>query len=87
MRLVANWQAVLKRAWSIHLMALCVALIVLDAALPLLPLPIPDGVLRPLAALVGIAAIGARLLVQRVFEKMVDDPAIWEAGDGREDTH
>lgn len=86
MRLVANYRAVLKHAWSIRLIALCVGLILVDAALPLLPLPIPDGLLRPLAALSGVAALAARIVAQRAVETIVTDPD-WETGDGREDAH
>ena len=86
MRLVANYRAVLKHAWSIRLIALCVGLILVDAALPLLPLPIPDGLLQLLAALSGLAALAARIVVQRAVETIVTDPD-WETGDGREDTH
>ena len=86
MRLVANYRAVLKHAWSIRLIALCVGLIVLDAVLPILPLPIPDGVLQLLAAVTGVAALAARVVAQRAVETIVTDPA-WETGDGHQDTH
>ena len=86
MRLVANYRAVLKHAWSIRLIALCVGLIVLDAVLPYLPLPVPEGVLQVLAAVIGLAAIAARLVAQRAVETIIADPD-WETGDGHEDPH
>lgn len=86
MRLVANYRAVLKHAWSIRLIALCVGLIVLDAVLPYMPLPVPEGVLQVLAAVIGLAAIAARLVAQRAVETIIADPD-WETGDGHEDPH
>jgi hypothetical protein len=58
MKPVANWRAVLRRAWSIRLMLLAGLLWGAEVALPLLDgiLPIPPGI---------FAALVARLVVRK----------------------
>ena len=66
MRLLPNWQAVLRRAWSVRLMLLAGLLSGIEAALPLLgdALPIPPGAFAGLTLLIVAAAFVARLIAQ-----------------------
>jgi hypothetical protein len=66
MRLVANWRAVLTKAWSVRLMATAFVLTVLEVALPLLDgyLPIPQYTFAALSGLATAGAFIARLVVQ-----------------------
>lgn len=63
--LIANWRQVLKRAWSVRLMIAAGLLSGAEAALPLLPLPIPAGIFAALSAVTTAAAFIARLLAQK----------------------
>jgi hypothetical protein len=67
MKPVANWRAVLRRAWSIRLMLLAGLLSGAEVALPLLDgiLPIPPGAFAPLTVVTVGAAFVARLVVQK----------------------
>lgn len=67
MRLVANWRAVLTRAWSVRLMVLAFVLTVLEVALPLLDgyLPIPPYTFAALSGLATAGAFVARLIAQQ----------------------
>lgn len=66
MRLVANWRAVLTRAWSVRLMVLAFVLTVFEVALPLLDgyLPIPPYTFAALSGLATAGAFVARLVAQ-----------------------
>lgn len=66
MKLVANWRAVLTRAWSVRLMALAFVLTALEVALPLLDgmLPIPPYTFAALSGLATAGAFVARLVAQ-----------------------
>nr|WMC97961.1 hypothetical protein RAR13_04390 [Aminobacter aminovorans] len=67
MKIVANWRAVLRCAWSIRLMILAGLLSGIEVALPLLDglLPIPPGVFAALSGLTVAAAFIARLVAQK----------------------
>ncbi|MEK1853009.1 MAG: hypothetical protein AAAC48_14355 [Phyllobacterium sp.] len=67
MKPVANWRAVLRRAWSIRLMLLAGLLSGAEVALPLLDgiFPIPPGVFVALTFITVGAAFVARLVVQK----------------------
>lgn len=67
MRLVANWRAVLRYAWSIRLLILAGLLSGAEIALPLIQelLPIPRGVFAALSFLTVAAAFVARLIAQQ----------------------
>lgn len=68
MKLVDNWAAVLRRAWSVRLILLAGLLTGLEAALALLDtslLGLPAGALAGVAVLVNGGAFAARLLAQR----------------------
>jgi hypothetical protein len=67
MKLVTNWRAVLRHAWSVRLLLLAAVLSGLEAALPLLApyLPIPDRLFAVLTGLTVGAALFVRFLAQK----------------------
>ncbi len=67
MRLVDDWRAVLRRAWSIRLALLAALLSGLEVLLPILDgaIAIPHGVFAALAGLTSAAAFYARLVAQK----------------------
>jgi hypothetical protein len=66
-RLIEDWRRVLRRAWSVRLIALAAVLSGLEIALPMLEgvVDIPRGILAGLSGLVTCAALVARLVAQR----------------------
>lgn len=70
MTLVANWRAVLRRAWSVRLMLVAGLLSGAEIALPLLDglLPIPTGAFAALSGLATCGAFVTRLLAQKGFD-------------------
>ena len=66
MQLVANWRAVLRRAWSIRLIILAGLLSGAEIALPLLDglLSIPPGLFAALSFAATAGAFVARLMAQ-----------------------
>ncbi|MDF2994695.1 MAG: hypothetical protein K0R27_332 [Xanthobacteraceae bacterium] len=66
MRLVDNWQAVLKRAWSVRLIAAAALLSGIEVVLPFLngALPIPPGAFAALSFFITAGALAARLIAQ-----------------------
>lgn len=67
MKIVANWRAVLRCAWSIRLMILAGLLSGIEVALPLLDglLPIPPGIFAAMSAVATAGAFIARLVAQK----------------------
>ncbi len=67
MRLVDNWRAVLRRAWSIRLILLAGLLSGIEVALPLVgdTLPIPPGIFAGLSFLFTAGAFVARFVAQK----------------------
>ena len=67
MRLVDDWRAVLRRAWSIRLLALGILCQALEFAWPFLDglLPMPPGAFAGLGIAVSAAACVARLIAQK----------------------
>jgi hypothetical protein len=67
MRPVANWQAVLRRAWSIRLIVIAGLLSGIEVALPLAgdALPLPTGLFAGLSLLVTAAAFVSRIVAQK----------------------
>lgn len=65
-KLKANWWALIKKAWSIRLMALAFIFTVLETAMPYLQgwLPVPDMLFGTLSGLCVAGGFVARLLVQ-----------------------
>lgn len=64
MKLDVNWRLILRRAWSVRLMALAVVLSTLEVVLPLFADTFRVGAFAALTALVTAAAIVARVLAQ-----------------------
>lgn len=66
MRLVANWRAVLRRAWSIRLVIAAGLLSGLEVALPLFNAAgyLPSGLFAALSLLATAGAFVARLIAQ-----------------------
>lgn len=61
-----SWRTVLRKAWSVRLIALAALLTGLEILLPLQPwVPIPAGAFAFLSFIVTIAAFVARLVVQK----------------------
>ena len=65
MVLIANWRAVLRRAWSVRLIVLAAALSGLEVALPLFDTQIPQGLFAAISALVTALALIARFIAQK----------------------
>lgn len=67
MRLVTNWRAVLRHAWSVRLILLAIVFTGIEAAWPYLDglLPIPRGLFALLSGLVSSAALYARFIAQK----------------------
>ncbi|TCR65429.1 hypothetical protein [Bosea sp. BK604] len=67
MRLVWNWQAVLRHAWSIRLLVVAGVLSGAEVALPLLDgvLDIPEGVFAALSFLATAGAFVSRIVAQQ----------------------
>lgn len=63
-RLIADWQWVLKRSWSVRFIALAALLSGLEVLLPLMSDFFPKGVFASLSFLVTVAAFVARLMIQ-----------------------
>lgn len=70
MKPVANWRAVLTRAWSVRFIVLAALLSGAEVALPFLDgvLPVPPGVFAGLSALATGGAFLARLVAQKEFD-------------------
>lgn len=86
MRLVANYRAVLKHAWSIKILLASIVLQLVLLAVPGLIEQFPPPVISVVAVLLDLLTFGARLIGQRAVETIITDPA-WETGDGHEDPH
>lgn len=69
MKLDARWRDILRRAWSVRLLAVAAVLSALEALLTLYPdvLPLPRGALAVLVPAVIAAAFVARLVAQQVL--------------------
>ncbi|MBL3571373.1 hypothetical protein BV509_20335 [Rhodovulum sulfidophilum] len=71
MKLVPNWRAVLRRAWSVWILAAMVILSGLEAAASLLSadmLGLPPDVYAAAVGLLSAAAVLARLIAQTGLE-------------------
>lgn len=65
MTLIPNWRAILRKAWSVRLIALAGLLSGLEAALPFVDERIPRGAFALLSLLVTAGAFMARLVAQQ----------------------
>ena len=64
MKLYANWRTIIKKAWSMRLMALAIVLTVAEAILPLFETAISRGVFAALTAVTIAGAMIARIVAQ-----------------------
>jgi hypothetical protein len=64
-RLLSDWQAILRRAWSIRLMLLAGLLSGAEVILPLFVEAIPRNLFAVLSMLTVMGAMVARLLAQK----------------------
>ena len=60
-----NWRIILKKAWSIRLMLLAALLSGIEVALPFFTDRFPQGVAGVLSLFVTMAALIARVVVQK----------------------
>lgn len=65
MKLQDEWKKILKEAWSVRLIVLSGLLSALEGLLPLYSDAIPRGIFAGLSVIVGIGALGARVIVQK----------------------
>ena len=65
MKLYANWRDIVRRAWSVRLMALAFVMTVLEVVLPFFERDMPRGVFAGLTGLAVGGAFVARLVAQR----------------------
>ena len=65
MRLIQDWHIVLRKAWSVRLLALAAVLSGVEVLLPVYETSIPTGVFAMLSALVTSAALVARIVAQK----------------------
>lgn len=73
MKLVPNWQRVLRHAWSVHLVALSILFQVADVALPYFQPWFPEGIFTWLSAIAAIGAVIARILPQKKVSNGQDE--------------
>jgi hypothetical protein len=65
MKLIPNWQKVLRKAWSVRLMYIASILTGCEAVLPLVSNVVPQGSFAALSFFVVTGALLARFLVQQ----------------------
>lgn len=66
MHLIENWDAILKKAWSIKFSALSAVLGGLEVAVQMVqPAGVPQGAFAGFAAMVSVAAAVARVMQQK----------------------
>lgn len=65
MRLVDNWRAVIRKAWSLRLMLLAAVLSGVEVVLPFFSESIPRGTFAVLSGLTVAGAFVARLVAQK----------------------
>lgn len=65
MKLLPNWQAIMRRAWSVRLMALAVLLTGCEVVMPFWSDSLPRWPFAVLSFLVILGALAARIVAQR----------------------
>ena len=65
MTLKSNWRQVLRRAWSVRLMALAAVMSGVEIALPILAVDLPRALFAVLTFLTVSAAFVARFIAQK----------------------
>ena len=68
MRLSADWQKIVRKAWSVRLMIIAGLLSAAEIILPLYADEIPRGTFAALTMLAVTGAFVARLIAQQEFE-------------------
>ncbi len=66
LKLLPDWKAILKHAWSVRFMVLAGLLSGIEAVLPYFAADMPRGLFALLTILVIVGAMVARLLIQRM---------------------
>lgn len=72
MTLIEDWKRILKKAWSVRLIALAGLLSGCEIILPMYSDVIPRGAFAILTSIVAVAAMVSRVVVQK---KLRDDQA------------
>ena len=65
MRLIDDWHIVLRKAWSVRLIALAAVLLGVEVLLPVFETSIPTGGFAMLSGLITSAALVARVVAQK----------------------
>jgi hypothetical protein len=65
MKLYDNWRVIVRKAWSVRLMALAVVLTAAEVLLPLFMHDMPRSVFATLSAIAVIGAFLARIVAQK----------------------
>ena len=65
MRLIDDWHIVLRKAWSVRLIALAAVLSGVEVLLPVYETSIPTGVFAMLSGVITSAALVARIVAQK----------------------
>jgi len=66
MKIIPEWRAILRRAWSVRLIVLAVLFSAAEVAVPLiLPGMVPPLVFAGLSALASVGALVSRLILQK----------------------
>ena len=65
MRLIPDWHVVLRKAWSVRLLALAAVLSGVEVLLPVYETSIPTGVFAMLSGVITSAALVARIVAQK----------------------
>lgn len=65
MKFAYDWKDILKYAWSVRLMVLAVVLTSVEVAMPFLGADLPRGVFAVASGVVTVAALVARVVMQR----------------------
>jgi hypothetical protein len=68
-----NWRSVLRKAWSVRLSALAVALMGLELAMPFVLPSVPPYLFVGLSMAASIGSIWARLLIQKNMQEAIND--------------
>lgn len=67
MKLITNWQQIIKKAWSVRLLVVAAALSGAEVALPFFADSFPRGPFAALSFLAVASAFVARLVAQKEF--------------------
>lgn len=68
MRLISNWQQIIRKAWSIRLMIVAAVLSGIEVAIPFFSESLPRGLFSAVSAVTTGLAFVARLMAQQEIE-------------------